>query len=732
MADAASIAVLSVKGITCLDCAAKFERSVAALPGVTSALLNTATGELRVEGALDLAAIRREGQKENYVILAPMEADASVERDVTAERRRAELYRMGGAGLLLLVGYGLVWAGGSSDLPAPAGPLEPLHLAALTGAILLGGWTNFKKAFYAIRSFSLTMAVLMTVAIIGAVLIGEWEEAAVVAFLYAVSEFLEAWTQARANRSLRQLIELAPKRARVSRHGEAVEVSVEAVGVGELVLIRPGEQIALDGLVLSGLSAVNQAAVTGESVPVEKGPGDEVFAGTLNTTGALAVKVTKPAGESTIAKVIELVQAAQTKKAPTQAFVDRFAAVYTPIVMGLALLVILLPPLLMGAAWAPWIYRGLSLLVVACPCALVVSTPVSIVAAISNAAKHGVLIKGGVYLEAAGRLKAIAFDKTGTLTVGAPVLTDLVLLGETGSVDTGSADADAGARAAEAAVLRQAAAIEASSEHPLAKAIVTAARERGLAIPVAEGMRALVGEGATASVEGEPLYVGNQRLFSGLGLDLAPHQALIERLQGEGKTVILCGSSTELRALLAVADQIRPTSQATLAALKEAGIGTTVMLTGDNERTAKAVAAAVGVDQYRAELLPDQKAAAVEALLAEHGTVAMVGDGINDAPALATASLGVAMGGAGSGAALETAQIVLMADDLAKLPFTVRLSRAALAVIRANIAFSILIKVIAIGLVFPGWLSLWIAILADTGATVIVTLNSMRLLRVRP
>jgi Cd2+/Zn2+-exporting ATPase len=670
-----------------------------------------------------LEAIQREAQKENYVIQA---SDVAKDQgDLAAARRRAELYRAGGAGLLVLVGYAL----GAFGWPAFA------------LAILLGGWTNFKKAFYAVRSLSLTMAVLMTVAMIGAVLIGEWAEAAVVAFLYAVSEFLEAWTQDRANRSLRHLIELAPKQARVRRHGHEVMLPVEAVAIGELVLVRPGEQIALDGVVAAGQSAVNQAAVTGESVPVEKGPGDAVYAGTLNTTGALTVQVTKPASSSTIAKVIELVQAAQGKKAPSQAFVDRFAAVYTPIVMGLALLVVLLPPFLLGEPFQGWLYRGLSLLVVACPCALVVSTPVSIVAAIANAARHGVLIKGGVYLEAAGRLEAIAFDKTGTLTKGEPVLTDLVVLAD-GSSERSPADvAGTGARVVGSAgaqlppdlvILRQVAALEATSEHPLAKAIVRAADERGLALPPAEGMQALPGQGATAWVEGEQLYVGNQRLFAGLGLDLAPHQAAIERLQGEGKTVILVGSATELRALLAVADQVRPSSQAAVAALRAAGIRSTVMLTGDNARTAQAVAKAVGVDQYRAELLPDQKVAAVEALLAEHGSVAMVGDGINDAPALATATLGVAMGGAGSGAALESAQIVLMADDLAKLPFTIRLARAALRVIRANIAFSLLIKLVAIGLVFPGWLSLWIAILADTGATVLVTLNSMRLLRLRP
>jgi Cd2+/Zn2+-exporting ATPase len=496
------------------------------------------------------------------------------------------------------------------------------------------------------------------------------------------------------------------------KDGREEEVPVEAVAVGALIVVRPGEKLALDGRIIEGESALNQAPITGESMPVEKGPGDEVWAGTLNTSGVLVVKVTRLVADSALARIIQMVEEAQGRRAPAQAFVERFAAWYTPLVMGLAALILLVPPLALGQAWGPWIYRALSLLVVACPCALVLSTPVSIVAGIANAARHGILVKGGVYLEELGRLSAIAFDKTGTLTMGEPVLTDLVVVGDS-----------------EAEVLALAAAVEAHSEHPLARAVVRAAVERGIAYEPATGARALVGRGMVAEVGGEPVYVGSERLFAELGADLAPLGAELDRLRTEGKTLLLLGAAQRVLAILAVADQPRPETKAALRAVRNAGVAQLVMLTGDNQTTAAAIGAQLGVTEVRAELLPDQKAAAVEGLMTQYGKVAMVGDGVNDAPALATATVGIAMGGAGSDTALETADVVLMADDLQKLPYAVRLSRRTLAVIGQNVAFALAIKALAILLVFPGWLTLWMAVLADTGATVIVTLNGMRLLR---
>lgn len=694
-------AVFRVEGITCMDCAASFEKRVAALPGVSKATLNATVGQLVVEGVADLEAIQREGRKENYVVLP-----AGAKFEPKSDKVNWSLVRVGIAALALLTGYILDRSGAAASI------FIPLYVIT----ILAGGWGNIRKAALSLPRLDFNMSVLMTIAVFGAMAIGEWVEGAVVAFLFAISDMLESWTMERARKSIRQLMDIAPKLATVRRAETELEIPVEEIRVGDLMIIRPGEKIAMDGLIVTGESAINEAAITGESIPAEKGPGAEVFAGTLNTHGSLEVEVTKRVEDTAIAKIIHLVEEAQSQRAPSQAFVERFAAVYTPIVMALAVLIATLPPLILGAAWAPWIYRGLALLVVACPCALVVSTPVAIVSAISKAARNGVLIKGGVFLEEAGSLKAIAFDKTGTLTKGKPIVTDIVPLANRDEQD----------------VLQMAASIETRSEHPLALAIVTAAGEHNLPIQPAEGFQALMGRGAQAQVGDDTVYIGNLRLFQELGVSTAGIEDRVHELQEAGKTAMIMGTAKEFYAIIAVADEVREESRAALAGLKRAGLRHTIMLTGDNKATAKAMAARVGVDEYRAELLPEDKVKAMQELLQEHGKVAMVGDGINDAPALATATLGIAMGGAGTDTALETADIALMADDLTKLPFTVRLSRAALRIIRQNITFSLGIKAIAVLAVFPGWLTLWLAILADMGATVLVTLNAMRLLQINP
>jgi Cd2+/Zn2+-exporting ATPase len=470
----------------------------------------------------------------------------------------------------------------------------------------------------------------------------------------------------------------------------------------------------MDGEIVKGESAINEAAITGESIPADKGPGAEVFAGTLNTHGSIEVKVTKLVQDTTIAKIIHMVEEAQSKRAPSQVFVEKFATVYTPIVMALAMGFMFLPPLLLGYEWTPWIYRGLTLLVVACPCALVVSTPVAIVSAISNAAKNGVLIKGGIHLEEAGSLNAIAFDKTGTLTKGEPVVTDIIPVGST----------------PENKLLQMAANLEARSEHPLAVAIIKAAQQRGHQVVPVEDFTAIAGRGAHGTINAQRTYIGNPRMFTEKGISLEPVIKEIERLQGQGKTIMIVGTPNTFLGIIAVADEVRENSTDAVTALKSAGIQHTIMLTGDNDVTAKAMSAKVGVDEYRAELLPQDKVTVVQELLGKYNKVGMIGDGINDAPALALSTVGIAMGGAGTDTALETADIVLMADDLSKLPFTIRLSRKALAIIHQNIGFSLIIKAIAILAIFPGWLTLWMAILADMGATIIVTLNSLRLLKV--
>jgi Cd2+/Zn2+-exporting ATPase len=693
--------VFQVDGITCLDCAQKFEKAVNELPGVLSASLNTMTGKLAVEGRANLEAIRQLGQDENYKI-NPVVQQRSIAQPV--KKVNWEML------LAVLSGVSLVIAVGVEKLGGSATAYLPMYIIAMVS----GGWGNFKKASHALPRFNFNMSVLMSVAVIGAFALGQYEEGATVAFLYAISEMLQAWTVEKARRSIRQLMDIAPKTALLRRSGREVEVSVEQINIDDIMIVYPGEKIAMDGEIVKGESAIIEAAITGESIPADKGPGAEVFAGTLNTHGSIEVKVTKLVQDTTIAKIIHMVEEAQSKRAPSQVFVEKFATVYTPIVMALAVVVMFLPPLLLDYEWTPWIYRGLTLLVVACPCALVVSTPVAIVSAISNAAKNGVLIKGGIHLEEAGSLNAIAFDKTGTLTKGEPVVTDIIPVGST----------------AKNKLLQMAANLEARSEHPLAVAIVKAAQQRGHQVVPVEDFTAIAGRGAHGTIDAQRIYIGNPRMFAEKGISLEPVIKEIERLQGQGKTVMLVGVPIPFLGIIAVADEVRENSVDAVTALKNAGIQHTIMLTGDNEATAKAMSAKVGVDEYRAELLPQDKVTAVQELLGKYGKVGMIGDGINDAPALALSTVGIAMGGAGTDTALETADIVLMADDLSKLPFTIRLSRKALAIIHQNIGFSLIIKAIAILAIFPGWLTLWMAILADMGATIIVTLNSLRLLKV--
>ena len=704
-ATAQDSAAFQVKGITCLDCAQKFEKAIGELPGVTNVSLNTMTGKLMITGQVDLERIRRLGLEENYTIY-PKEGQEDQASYHQSEQVDWEFRRTILSGLFLLLGYGLEKLGGTMEF----------FLILYFIAAVLGGWGNFRKAARALPRANFNMSVLMSIAVVGAMIIGEYVEGASVAFLFAISEMLESWTMDKARRSIRELMDIAPKVATIRRNGLETDLPVEEIRVGDVMMIRPSEKIAMDGTIVKGESSVNQAAITGESMPVEKGPGAGVFAGTLNINGALEVEVTKLVQDTTIAKIIHMVEEAQSRRAPSQAFVERFAAVYTPIVLVLAVGIALIPPLFSGLEWAPWIYRGLALLVVACPCALVVSTPVAIVSAISVAAQNGVLIKGGIHLEEAGSLIAIAFDKTGTLTKGAPAITDMIPLNGI----------------SEAMLLKIAASLEARSEHPLAAAIVKAAKERKLDFFAADDFSSLAGRGAQATVNGETLYIGNPRLFSELAISTESIAVQAERLQDEGKTVMLVGTGEKFFGMIAVADEVRADSAKTIADLKQAGIRHVIMLTGDNAATAKSIAAKVGSDEFRAELLPQDKVAAIEELLKNHGKVAMVGDGINDAPAMAMATVGIAMGGAGTDTALETADIVLMADDLSKLSFTMHVSRAAMSIIRQNITFSLTIKLIAVLAVFPGWLTLWLAIMADMGASILVTLNSLRLLQVKP
>lgn len=584
-------------------------------------------------------------------------------------------------------------------------------------SILVGGSSLFKKGLKNLSRFKFDMSTLMTIAIIGSSLIGEWGEGATVVILFAISDALERYSMDKARESIESLMDIAPKEALIRSGNQELMISVDEVQVGDIMIVKPGQKLAMDGIVIKGISTLNQAAITGESVPVVKTIDDEVFAGTLNEEGVLEVKVTKLVEDTTLSKIIHLVEEAQAERAPSQAFVDKFAKYYTPAIVILAFLIMIVPPLL-GGDLNEWIYQGLSVLVVGCPCALVVSTPVSVVTAIGNAARNGVLIKGGIYLEKAGSLKVIAFDKTGTLTEGAPVVTDIVTFGGN-----------------ENELLKITATLEKGSQHPLASAIMKKAEANGLNFNEVsvEEFQSLSGKGLKAKVNNEMYYVGSPNLFDEIlsnNIDQAIKEQ-ISTLQTQGKTVMILGTAHAILGMIAVADQLRESSKEVIRKLHQLGIEKTVMLTGDNQRTAEAIGKEVGVSDIRADLLPEDKLNFIKELREKHNSVAMVGDGVNDAPALAASTVGVAMGGAGTDTALETADIALMSDGLSKLPFTIKLSRRALGTIKQNITFSLAVKVIALLLVIPGWLTLWIAIFADMGATLIVTLNSLRLLKIK-
>ncbi|MGN7472044.1 heavy metal translocating P-type ATPase [Brevibacillus sp. SAFN-007a] len=694
--------VYRVHGMDCSSCAKSLERHMQSLPAVKEVSVNFSTGKMQLVS---------DGLPDEVVLKEVAKAGYSAKR---LERRTArEAARNDRAGTILTSLSGAFLALGFLLGLTSASPGASTILYAL--AIISGGYRPARSAFYAIKSKSLDMNVLMSVAALGAALIGEWLEGATVVWLFSIGNLLQTKSIEKTRDSIRNLMDLAPPEAWVKTGDTLTRMPVEEIGVGDVIIVKPGEKIPLDGDILSGHSSVNQAPITGESIPVDKQVGDTVFAGSVNESGALEIKVTKLVEDTAIARIIHLVEEAQEKKAPTQAFVDKFAAMYTPIVLVLALLVMVFPPLLGMGTWGEWFYKALELLVVACPCALVISTPVAIVSAIGNAARNGVLIKGGTFLERAGTIEAIAFDKTGTLTEGKPRVTEVVAIGET-----------------EQTLLAMARTLEERSSHPIAQAIVAYAKEKQVAALAGEDFQALVGKGVQATVDGKVYYAGKPALFTELGVDMSLWQEQIASLQAEGHTLIVIGTSQKLLGMIAVADAIREITVSAISKLKAAGIGEIIMLTGDNAGTAKKVAAQTGVDRYFAELLPEDKVEAVKKLQQEGKVVAMVGDGINDAPALATADLGIAMGGAGTDTAMETADIVLMADNLEKLPHTVRISRKALVIIKQNIWFSIAVKLAALVLIFPGWLTLWLAVLSDTGAALLVIVNSMRLLRMKP
>jgi len=612
----------------------------------------------------------------------------------------------------ILVGIALLgrWA-----LTAPAWVMQSLFGAAM----LAGGWFLVPKAWRALCRLRPDMNLLMLIAVIGASAIGEWAEAATVVFLFGLAEWLEGWAERRSHRAVEALLELAPKIAAVKRDGRFVEVSVEEVKPGELIAVKSSMNIPLDGEVVAGESAVNQAPITGESVPVDKKSGDGVFAGTINGEGSLEIRVAKAAGDTTLARIIRLVEEAQKQKAPTQRFVDVFAHYYTPAVTLLAALVFLVPPLFFGGEWAQWLYRACVLLIIACPCALVISTPVSIVAGLTALAKRGVLVKGGAHLESIAKLKALAVDKTGTITEGKPRVQSVEAInGQT-----------------EDEIVRIAAGIDAHSSHPLARAVVDCARERKLDVPRADNYQARPGRGADGTIGEHTYFVGNHRFTHELGVCSPDIERRLAAVETKGLSVVVVGHKPhahcggETLGIIAVGDSVRANAREAISALHEAGVEKVVMLSGDNQRIVDSIAKEVGIDEARGDLLPEDKVAAVKTLREKHGSVGMVGDGVNDAPAMASATIGIAMGGAGTDAAIETADVTLMTDDLGKIAETVRLGRRTLGIIRFNIGFALALKALFLVLTLIGHASLWLAIMADTGATLLVVANALRLLR---
>lgn len=760
-----------IEGMDCADCARGIERHVGKLDEISSCAVNFGASKLRVQYADGASPERARSRVLQAVADAGYGAvPASRDRVPEAEastgaapgwqiwRRNRKLRAAAVSGLFFVLAWLVERLQGQGVVPLIATvpslfsefglETDRISLLPMLGyavSIVTGGYYVARSGFYAVlRTRTLDINFLMTVAVLGAVAINQWAEGAAVVFLFALGEGLEALTMDRTRNSIRSLMDLSPRTATVRLPDGTREVMVEDLQIGDIIVVRPGERIAMDGAVTSGTSTVNQAAITGESMPVEKVEGDEVFAGTINERGYLEVRVSKLVEDTTLAKIIHLVEEAQGQKAPSQRFVDQFAKYYTPVVIAVAVLLALVPSLFFAQPFVEWFYRALVLLVVSCPCALVISTPVSIVAAIGNASRNGALIKGGAYLEQAGSLRVVAFDKTGTLTEGRPEVTDVLTLN--------------GYEPEELVAL--AAVIEERSEHPLAAAILRRrshdlenatceihddhahdhseshvhlyphdeSEAESAAQEVAE-FEAITGRGARASLNGIDCYVGSGRLFQDLGVDTSALEETVLRWQSEGKTALLVGSERKVFGAIAVADRERPGARQTIAGLRDAGIRRVIMLTGDNMRTAEAVAARLGVDEYRADLLPADKVAAMQELMREYHRVAMVGDGVNDAPALATATVGVAMGAAGSDTALETADIALMADDLSRLPYVMGLSRRALNIIKANIAFALLVKAVFLVLTLVGAANLWMAILADTGASLIVIANGMRLMR---
>lgn len=693
--------------IPAMDCAAEeseIRHALADIAGVRSLGFQLSARTLRIEAPAEviaraLDAIRQAGFDPQPV--APLEQDAP-------HAPMAEgLWRLG-ASLLLAIAAELL------DFFAPETAVyKGAGMALAAAAIWLAGFSTYSKGLTALRQGRLNISALMTVAVTGAFLIGQWPEAAMVMALYAIAELIEARAVDRARNAIKSLLDLTPDRAEVRQpDGEWKELAAADVALEAIVRVKPGARIPLDGVVMTGNSAINQAPVTGESMPVDKIAGDPVFAGTINGAGALEVRVTAAAGNTTLARIIQAVEQAQGSRAPTQQFVDKFAAIYTPAVFALAVAVALLTPWLMGLSWMAALYKALVLLVIACPCALVIATPVTVVSGLASAARRGILIKGGVYLEGAHKIRAIALDKTGTITEGKPRLVATEVLPSPIPA---------------AQVLRWAGDLAGHSDHPVSKAIV---QGLGHSNGQLEQFTALPGRGTQARTDGQTLILGNHRLIEERGLCTPAIEARLAEHEAQGRTVTLLAMESQVLALFAVADTIKESSREALSELHALGVRS-VMLTGDNPATAQTIARQAGIDDARGNLLPEDKLTAIEDLQTRYGVTAMTGDGINDAPALARANIGVAMGAAGTDTAMEAADVVIMNDDLRRIPELIRLSRRTRSVLWQNIVLALGIKSVFLVLSVLGGATMWMAVFADMGASLIVVFNGLRLLKTK-
>ncbi|MCX6972957.1 MAG: heavy metal translocating P-type ATPase [Verrucomicrobia bacterium] len=697
--------VFDVDGMDCSEEVAAIERALKPVPGVLG---------VRAEIVSSKVTISHDGRPSRDDLAAAIRTAGVTVRSENNQgdegRNWLRLALVATSGMTTGLGLLLQWFGWKDAWE----PDVAFFVAILAGAALV-----LPKALRSLRTLTLDINVLMVVAVIGAVAIGEVAEGAAVVFLFSLSELLESWSVGRARRAIQALMELTPDTALVRREGVWVEVAAAEVPLGETILVKPGQKSALDGEVTSGNSAMDQSPITGESMPVQKAAGDTVFAGAINGEGALEVRVTKTAGNTTVARIITMVEEAQQQRAPAQRFVDVFAKIYTPAVMVLAFLLALVPPLVFGHAWDVWIYRALVMLVIACPCALVISTPVSVVSGLAAMARAGVLIKGGAYLEALASLRALAVDKTGTITEGKPRVREVIAWNETPVAE----------------VLRVAASLDAQSNHPLAQAVVTYATEHAVALDPATAFQSVTGRGAKGVIGKHAYFVGNHRFAHELGVCNPALEAKLAEIEASALSVVVVGHQPhdecagEVLGILAVGDTIRPEARAAIAAIHAAGIKKIVMLSGDNTRTAQAISKQAGIDEAHGDLLPEQKIEKVRELAREHGGVGMIGDGVNDAPALAAATVGFAMGAGGTDTAIETADVALMKDDLSMVAQAIRMGRRTVGVIRFNIFFSLAVKAVFLVLALLGDTSLWLAVLADTGATLLVVANALRLLR---